>query len=63
MSHPPQLQSKKLVLQIPANIYVEIGLKKPFAKKKVGESCSCFMLIDSTNGCCCQDQNTWNSLV
>jgi hypothetical protein len=63
MSHPPQLESKKLVQQIPANLYVERGLQKPYAKKKLGESCGCVTLIDSTNGCCCQDRNTWNSLV
>ncbi len=30
---------------------VAIGLQQPYAKTKVGESCSCMMFIDSVDGC------------
>ncbi len=38
-----------------------MGLQKPNAKTKVGKSCTCVMFIDSADGCCNQDQNTWNT--
>ncbi len=48
LSPPPQPHSKKLVLQFPANVYGgNIGLRKPYAKTKVGESLTCMMVIDS----------------
>jgi hypothetical protein len=38
--------------QIPANVYGGNSLQKPFAKMKIGESCTCMMFIDSADGCC-----------
>jgi hypothetical protein len=42
LSGPPQPELAKLVPLI-----VVIGLQKPYAKMKVGESCTCKMFLDS----------------
>jgi hypothetical protein len=49
LSRPPRVWSEKLVLQIPLESIISIDLRKPYAKTKVGESCTCMMFIDS---CC-----------
>jgi hypothetical protein len=47
-----QLKSMVAIgLQNWRNCMVAIGLQKPYAKTKVGESCSCMMCILSADGC------------
>jgi hypothetical protein len=41
--------------------HLAMGLKKPYARTKVGESCTCVMFIDLTDGSCNWDQYTWNT--
>ncbi len=59
MSCPPQPESEKLVPQILLTSMVAIGLRKPYAKTKVGEPC--MMVIDLADGCFYRDQNTRNT--
>ncbi len=50
LSRPPLPQSEKLVPQIPANVYGGNRPSKPYAKMKVGKSCTCMMFNDSEDG-------------
>jgi hypothetical protein len=43
--------AEKLVPQSQLMSMEAIGLRRPFAKMKVAESCTCVMFIDSVDGC------------
>jgi hypothetical protein len=51
VSCPPGPQSENWFCKSQPMSMVAIGLRKPYAKKKVGESCTCMMFIDSLDGC------------
>ncbi len=65
LSHPSQPQSEKLVPQIPlTSIVATIGLRKPYAKMEVDESCTvgCLLTRDGDeNSSFFTRLNTWNT--